>query len=221
MVDAIEISAATGVESMNGWKASQIFNTAITETRSGAEWRSQYHIYPRRAYTLPYKLMPRAQFVALRNFHRLRGGSARGFLLWDLTDFFAPLQQIGVGNGVSTTFQLALTYSDAAASFTEPTFHPVPTGTTVPTQLRGAATGATTASIIVKVGSTTLTEGTDYTVNHSTGLITFTVAPANTAVIQAQWYYFIPVRFTSDTFTLDLNSIYAQSNPDMLQVLYE
>jgi uncharacterized protein (TIGR02217 family) len=71
-----------------GWTVERHFSTDITLTRSGAEQRVQRWSAGRREYTVPYESMKQAQLQELRQFFILRGGSARGFLLWDPTDCY-------------------------------------------------------------------------------------------------------------------------------------
>jgi hypothetical protein len=222
VVDLVVINPSTGPLPVDGWKVSQRFSTEVTETRSGAEQRVQRWVPPKRLYEIPFDVLTQTQFVWLRNFHRLRGGSARGFLLWDVSDFYASAQNVGIGNGTATTFQLQLSYSDGGNSFTENLLHPVPTGTSIPNpSCIGPASGATVTANAVTVGGSAETEGTAYTISPSTGIVTFTTAPASGATILWTGWYYIPVRFDSDEFSLDLDVIYAKSVPRLVQVFNE
>ena len=206
---------------VNGWVCKQTFSTEVTGTRSGAEQRVQRWVPPKRSYEIPYDVMARSPFVALRHFHRLRGGQARGFLLWDVSDFYVAAQSIGVGNGSATTFQLVVGYSDGGNAFTEPILHPVPTGTSIPVNLQGVNPGVTSAFNTIEVNSVVKTEGTDYTVSPSTGIVTFASAPGSGLAITWSGWYYIGVRFDGDDFSLELDSIYAKSNPHIVQLFGE
>jgi hypothetical protein len=59
----------------------------------------------------------------------------------------------------------------------------------------------------VTVGAATMTAGTDYTYNSTTGVLTFTTAPANAAVIKATWATPISVPFLASNVYAYLNSL--------------
>ena len=59
----------------------------------------------------------------------------------------------------------------------------------------------------VTVGSTTMTDGTDYTYNSTTGVLTFVAAPASAAVIKATWATPVAVPFLASNVYAYLNSL--------------
>lgn len=107
----------------------------------------------------------------LLGFYNARQGSFDDFLYSDPTDGYL-FNQIGTGDGVTTTFQLSRTYG----GFTEPIYNPL-----------GPA--------ILFVGSSQVNTG--FTVS-GTGLVTFSSAPVLNADIFAYCGFFFRCRFTDD-----------------------
>ncbi len=207
--------------SVNGWIPKQTFATDITTTRSGGEQRVQRWLRPKRSYEIPFDVMERNQFTSLRDFHSLRGGSARSFLIWDVSRFYAESQALGAGNGSNRFFQLATTISDGGNSLTETVQHPVPTGTSIPYNLQGLNPGVPTASFTVEVNGVAKTEGSDYSVSPTTGVIAFTIPPLSGQAVTASFWFYTSVRFSSDEYQMTLDSLYAKAQLELIEVFGE
>lgn len=142
-------------------------------------------------------------------------GSAYGFRARIVTDFYVEDEVIGTGDGSTTIFQLTKRYSRPGANhyYTRRIIKPVvvpsplgssvalyePNGTTprvIPSTLGAALT--IPAFTVKKDGVTT----TAYTVDNTTGKITFTVAPANGVVISWSGEFDTPVRFMQNSFQM-------------------
>ena len=79
-------------------------------------------------------------------------------------------------------------------------------GTTTNFQLTRREIGYPALSSVT-VGGTAMTSGTDYTYDSATGIVTFTVAPANGAVIKTIWATPITVPFLASHIYAYLNSL--------------
>lgn len=151
------------------------FSTLINRAVSGMESRLGLMAYPLWEFSLAYEfLRDMAAFNELENlvgFFVQRRGSLDSFLYTDPQDSSVMDQSIGIGDGANKNFQL----QRAWGGFNEPV-HNVNAITNV--KVNGSATTA-------------------YTIN-STGLITFTTAPANTATVTWSGTYYYRCRFSAD-----------------------
>ena len=155
--------------------------TQIVELASGAEERNASWANSRRRYDVAY-----------------RNGRLHAFRFKDWADFKSCLpsqtpdptnQPIGTGNGSATLFQLTKRYTSGAQSWTRAITKPV--AGTVTIALNGTA------------------QASGWSVSTTTGLITFTTAPAAGVAITAGFEFDVPVRFDTDALdvTLDLERL--------------
>lgn len=168
------------------------FSTTIARSDSGAEQRNQNRLHPLHTYRLPDAVRDHAVFEEVRAHWLVMRGPLTGFPFRDPLDFAsAPLpaantapdltptdQQIGVGNGARTAFQLTKTYMRGTQSYVRPIRLPV------------------VASVRVAVSG--VEQVTGWTVSRPGGVIEFAVAPAPGAAVTAGFLFDVPVRFSSD-----------------------
>lgn len=164
------------------------FDTAIIEIDTGAEERVSRRSSPRYSYNVAYGVKTFAQLVTLRDFYNARKGAAYGFRYKDWFDFSSASdgvstpddedQTIGTGDGTTTTFQLIKTYTSGSES-------------TVRTIQKPVAN-----SVVVALDGVAQASG--WTVNTTTGVITFTSAPGSSVVVSAGYEFDVPVRFGED-----------------------
>ena len=169
-----------------GSKGGPGFKTDIVTTDSGAEQRVSKWSTPRRSYDVAYGVKSLADMQRVITFYTARLGAAYGFRYKDHLDYtssitgplFTPAfidQQIGVGDGVKTTFQLIKTYNDGYITRQRTLTKPV------------------AGTVLIGVGGAQQTSG--WSVNTATGIVTFTNAPAYGLVITAGYEFDVPVRF--------------------------
>jgi uncharacterized protein (TIGR02217 family) len=161
------------------------FDTAIIETDGGAEQRVARLSQARRRYDAAYAIKTYAQLTALYEFYIKRMGPAYGFRFKDFLDFTtasdhrsAPSdtdQQLGIGDNSETQFQLLKKYTDGVVTRTRTITKPVD-GTTV-------------------VSLDDVPQASGWSVDTTTGLITFTAAPGTDVVVKAGCEFDVPVRF--------------------------
>lgn len=164
------------------------FRNSFTELISGAVSSVVHREKSRRAFDLRAQLTNHAEAEALLTFWEARTGGANGFRIRDWTDFTtasdrrsaaaATDRTIGTGDGVTTVFQLRTSYTSGGVTKTRPITKPV-TGTT-----RVAFDGVEQLS--------------GWTVNTTTGIVTFTSAPGAGVVVTAGCEFHVPVRFTPE-----------------------
>lgn len=94
----------------------------IKTTPSQREFRSRSSTVPRYRYTLPFEFLRSGQaqleWQTLLGFYNLRGGPFDDWLFFDKTDNTAAEQVIGLGDGVTTQYQLVR----ALGGFVEPVY---------------------------------------------------------------------------------------------------
>lgn len=183
------------------------FDTRIIDHDSGQRVKIRRRSTSRRRYNVAESVKDIADLVEIQNFYLAVGGVANSFRFKDFFDFTtapngldAPTFSdhiIGVGDGVEVDFQLRKIYS--AGSFTH------------------------TRSLILPVAGTVLasidlTPTTDFTVNDTTGIITFDDPPAVNDVIRAGCEFDVAVSFDQDVdelLALSMDAFEEGSIPDI------
>ena len=160
-----------------GLTRTPIWKTGKSETASGREFAVSYMTYPRYLYRLQYEfLRETGSFSELRTlvgfFNSMRG-SFDSFLFLDPDDSVATNQQFGVGDGVTTRFQV----TRSMGGFAEPVFDFVAGTTSFFVNGSLQASGITLAN----------------------GLLTFASAPAAGAVLTWSGTYYWRCAFTNDS----------------------
>lgn len=158
------------------------FATKIQTSIGFSEVRAGFTPYPIRRYALSYEFLRSTgaltELATLYGFYCARGGSRDSFLYDDPEDDtianVAPYMQFGTGDGATVAFQLGR----SLGGFFEPVFN-------------------TNSVPKIYLNNVLKTVTTDYTISAS-GLVTFTVAPANTVVIAWSGTYYWRVRFEED-----------------------
>lgn len=175
-----------------GTSSGPTFKTDVVVYSNGREYRNSYQTSPINQYDLKYSVRKRSDLMEVYKFFLARKGRFEGFRIKDCLDYTTALngsdapsdtdQQIGTGDGVTTDFQLIKDYTITGSS-------------------------ATTTKNIVKPVSGTVVASlnsintTAFTVDTTSGIISFNVAPANGVIIRAGCEFDIPVRFDTDELT--------------------
>ncbi|WP_316859843.1 DUF2460 domain-containing protein, partial [uncultured Cohaesibacter sp.] len=103
-------------------------------------------------------------------------------------------QAIGTGDGVATDFSLVKTYGSAYAPYERPISKPVD------------------GSVIVALDGE---ETVDFTVDITSGLVSFTQAPDDGVTITAGFLFDVPVRFDTDSLEFSLSAFKAGDVPSI------
>ena len=183
--------------------------TQIVELASGDEERNASWANSRRRYDVAYGIRRADDLAAVVAFFEARNGRLHGFRYKDWSDYKSALpsqaitatdQQIGTGTGSLQTFQLAKRYTSGPQTWVRTIAKPV-TGT-------------------VRVALGMVEQMTGWTVDTTTGVITFTTAPANSVIIRAGFEFDVPVRFDSDTLdvTLDFERLGSITSIPLLEI---
>ena len=168
--------------------------TQVVELASGDEERNASWADSRRRYDVAYGIRRADDLASVVAFFEARNGRLHGFRYKDWADYKSDLpsqaitatdQQIGTGTGSLQTFQLAKRYTSGAQSWVRTIAKPV-AGT-------------------VRVALGMVEQMSGWTLDATTGVITFTTAPANGVIVRAGFEFDVPVRFDSDTLDVTLD----------------
>jgi len=161
------------------------FKTTVLALGSGHEKRNIEWARVRCAWDIGSGVKTKEDMESVIAFFYARQGQAHGFRFrdwndWHIGDAETPLT-IGTGTGVETHFQLVKRYTSGGINFDRKITRPV-------------------ASTIVV--STNESPTLNYSVNYSTGLVTFQVPPDNGTTIKAYGQFDVPVRFSQDSLDI-------------------
>lgn len=168
--------------------------TEIVALANGFEERNTPWAQSRRRYDAGLGMRTVDDIADLIAFFEARRGRLYGFRWKDWADFTSSApsevisafdQVLGTGDGMRTDFALIKTYASGGASQDRTISKPVE------------------GTVLVAVAGTTLEEGTDWTVDPATGIVTLAVPPAAGAEVSAGFAFDVPVRF--DTDRLDIS----------------
>ncbi|MDT8854764.1 DUF2460 domain-containing protein [Paracoccaceae bacterium Fryx2] len=183
--------------------------TQIVELASGDEERNASWANSRRRYDVAYGIRRADDLAAVVAFFEARNGRLHGFRYKDWADYKSALpsqpitatdQQIGTGTGSLQIFQLAKRYTSGAQTWVRTIAKPV------------------AGTVRVALGMVEQLSG--WTLNATTGVVTFTTAPANGVIVRAGFEFDVPGRFDSDTLdvTLDFERLGSITSIPLLEI---
>jgi len=161
--------------------------TQIVELSSGDEERNASWANSRRRYDAAYGVRRADDLASVVAFFEARNGRLYGFRWKDWGDYKSCLpsatpsgtdQAIGTGDGATAVFQLVKAYASGAQTWTRTITKPV------------------AGTVAVAIGG--VVQASSWSVDTTTGLVTFTTAPANATTITAGFEFDVPVRFDTD-----------------------
>jgi uncharacterized protein (TIGR02217 family) len=158
----------------------------VVATGSGHEKRNVNWAEARGRWDVASGLKKQAQIDELIAFFRARRGKAHGFRFKDWTDYKATGQLLGIGDGALSEFQLVKHY---------------PSGSVIEVRTITKLVAGT-----VKVYLDGLEQASAWSVDTTTGLVTFSMAPALGAEATADFEFDVPVRFDTDHMAVTIES---------------
>jgi uncharacterized protein (TIGR02217 family) len=180
--------------------------TDVVVLGSGREERNARWAHSRRRYDAGYGVKTFDALSQVVAFFEERRGRLTGFRWRDRLDHSSAApdagvaatdQAIGTGDGSTAAFQLVTTYGGAFSPYQRPIVKPV------------------AGSVRVAVDGVVATEGTAFTVDTTTGVITFLAGhiPGTGAAVTAGFLFDVPVRFDTDYLEVDLSAFAAGAIP--------
>lgn len=182
--------------------------TEIVTLGSGFEERNQRWADSRRRYNAGYGVKTVDDLYRVIEFFEERRGQFHGFRWKDSADYkscrpaSAPTaldQSIGTGDGAEDEFQLVKAYGGSFSGWSREIKKPV------------------AGTVRVAVAGSVRTEGTHYTVDYATGVVTFTGGniPTSMQAVTAGFEFDVPARFDSDRLEVNLDAFDAGSIPSI------
>lgn len=196
------------------------YRTDIVEVDSGAEERVGRWTNPKHKFDVAYGVKSPEQLSTLKRFFLARKGSAYGFRYKDWMDFATTSTgqlaatgqavtmldvQLGVGDGTTDEFQLRKFYSDGDIVRTRVITKPV------------------SETVLIAVNGE-LVDSADYSVNDTSGVVTFNDPPEADAVITWGGEFHVPARFAAGTdewlrMSYDAFTVQSASGIELVEVL--
>jgi uncharacterized protein (TIGR02217 family) len=182
--------------------------TEIVTLASGREERNTRWANSRRRYNAGYGIRTLDEIDTVVRFFEERRGRLHGFRWKDHADFkscaptvaISPSDQLlGEGTGDEAAFQLIKRYGSGLRDYVRIITKPV------------------TGTVAIAVDGIAQSEGTDFTVDTATGVVSFRAGhiPGLGAVVTGGFEFDVPVRFDTDYLAINLASFKAGNIPDM------
>jgi len=183
-----------------GSSGGPMYNTDIVTVKSGYETRNQNWVQSRHEYDASFGVTTEDRLSELVDFFHAMAGQAHEFRFKDWADYKScslteePSQTdqvLGVGDALGTdTFQIIKTYTAGILSRVRDISKPIE------------------GTLLVEVDGVLLVEALDYTVDYTTGLITFLGGsiPNDGVGARCGYQFDVPCRFGSDALNINLNA---------------
>jgi uncharacterized protein (TIGR02217 family) len=178
----------------------------VVTLANGFEERNTPWAHSRRVYDAGLGMRSLDDVEEVIAFYEARFGKMFGFRWKDWSDYKSGKpslevsqedQQIALGDGVTTAFQIIKTYRSGGHVYARPITKPV------------------AGSLRVAVEQDAKVETVDYVVDHTTGFITFSHPPDPDTRVFAGYEFDVPVRFDSDSLLTNMASFNAGQVPDI------
>ena len=173
------------------------FKTVVVPVSSGFEYNNIQWDQARHLYDVSLGVRSLEELGELVKFFQVVRGKGHYFRYKDWADYKScdvdkdhnMLDQVfGIGDGVETSFQLIKTYDILGGIINE-------------RHIRKPVDG----TISVAINSSGMIEGGDYTLDYTTGIVTFTTPPAISASITWGGEFDVPCRFDVDELNVSMD----------------
>lgn len=201
---------------------------------SGLEQRNRNWALVRNKYQLDLVARPLSVYQTMLEFWLAVGGRADAFRFFDATDFSFSITAVtpSLGDGVNTVFQLQKIYTVGAGpnarAYTRTISKPIMShqsttvgssinynGSAVITDFQGNSLPDTVVMFDNGVSAPNLNP---YTIDATTGLVTFNTPPVNGHAITSTGQFHVPVRFDSDDWPAQIVESNIQSGGTLVAV---
>jgi uncharacterized protein (TIGR02217 family) len=176
-----------------GSRGGPVWRTNVVVVDSGAEVRNQQWSYPRHEYDVAYGVKEIGQLEDFISYFHVVAGRAVGFRYKDHADYKSCKTTATINSSDcvissaadgSTSYQIYKTYTQGSYVRRRKILKPIST------------------SLLVSVNGTVTTA---FTVDSTLGLLNFGAAPGAGVVIKAGFEFDVPVRFDTDSLSVNLS----------------
>lgn len=171
------------------------FNTSIVTAKNGSEQRNINWSNNRMKYNIINGIKTKNELDEIMTFFRNVRGQGYGFRFKDWSDYSVKNQIIGIGNGEKKSFQLIKTYSVNNNTYIRKIKKPV------------------ISTIFVYLNGNQVN---DFSLDLTTGILTFDTAPDSDLVITTDFEFDVPVRFNNDLLEITMNTINSGNIKDLI-----
>ncbi len=169
-----------------GSRGGPAYSTDVVMSYGGHEQRNVNWAQARARYNVAHGVKTQAQLDALIAFFRARKGRGYGFRYKDWSDYAAAGQVLATANGLQKEFQLIKRYSSGEVAEDRVITKPVE------------------GTVRVFFGAEEQESG--WSVDVSTGVVSFDVAPPQFTLVVADFEFDVPVRFDTDRLSASLDA---------------
>lgn len=170
------------------------WSTDVLILKSGFESRNLNWQQARYSFNAGMGVRDETQLDDLINWFNAMQGMGHSFRFKDWTDYTSSVlgtvisfndQQIGIGDAAEVDFQLLKLYTQGTLTRSREIKKPI------------------TGTVVIAFDAVEQTSG--FTVDTTTGIVTFSVAPGAAVVITAGYEFDVPVRFASDELPISID----------------
>lgn len=217
-----------------GFSAASRFRTSVLVDFAGNEQRNQEWNQARLVFTGEEALKDKTHFEALKAFFMARRGRAFGFRFRDWFDYKAVNEPVvrldglgnpivsggdlvSTGNGSATVFQLYKKYASGGKNFFREITRP-----RAPADYTASEIDPVAQAFQIRINSVVQTETTHYTINRSTGRVTFVSPPGNGLAVDWSGTFDVPCRFGTDELETSFEDFDSRVTPfDIVEIRNE
>ncbi len=180
--------------------------TEVVTLSSGHEERNSPWAHSRRHYDAGTGLRSLDDLDLVVTFFEARAGRLHGFRWKDWADYKScrPSEEtegtdqlLGIGDEINDRFQLVKYYGSGEGLYVRAITKPVQ------------------GTVQLAIGGLPVQETIDYTVDYTTGIVTFDHPPDTGAEVSAGFEYDVPVRFDADRIVTAISSFHAGEVPQI------
>ena len=190
-----------------GTMGGPVYSTDIVTFGNGSEYRNANWSIPKYEYDIKYAVKSRDDLLNVADFFTAQQGMAFGFRVKDLWDFTTATNGkaahsrtdviIGTGTGSEVAFQLVKAYVKGSSTVSRVITKPV------------------IGSLLLELNGILQTISTHYTVDTTTGIVTFVTPPTNGYIVKAGFEFDVPVRFGTDDLSSIRQLLYTTGGADL------
>ena len=180
--------------------------TDIVTLANGHEERNTPWAHARRVYDAGVGMRSVDDLQEVLGFFEARMGQMHGFRWKDWSDYKSCRvalavsftdQSIAIGDGTQSAYRLVKNYISGEQTYKRPIYKPVK------------------GTVRVGIEQDELQEGSEFTIDHATGIVTFATPPELGAEIFAGYEFDVPVRFDTDRILASVATFEAGQVPDV------